>query len=75
MPCTATLGQGIFKSVMQKQNILHRRGRELSPGIPWHLMAQAAIFLLSWGEGFNSLPCPERSVFPASSMTAVMISL
>jgi len=75
MPCRAMLGQQMFNQVMQKQNSLHWRGRELRPRSPWHLMAQA--FFCCFGER-DSVPSSAWGglrLSPASSTTALMISL
>lgn len=69
------MGQGMFNQVMQKQNSLHRRDRELRRRKPWHLQAQALFYGLGERDPVPSSAREGLCLFPASSTTALMISL
>lgn len=64
----------MFNQVMQKQNSLHQRGRELRRRTPWHLKAQAFFYCLGERDPVPSSAWGGLRLFPASSTTALMIS-
>ena len=65
----------MFNQVIQKQKSFHQRGRKLCPRTPWHLMAQAFFYCLGERDSVPSSAWGGLCLFPASSRTALTISL